>query len=114
MDTVIAKNFYTRFKVLHCQYLRNGLYEQRNDLMFLLNEMLMRGFIDQTDYDKGVDALHAAMEEEKEGSSDKEENKDKEEDGDEMEKVIKDVVNHVIQHDKQELTELLMKTVKNF
>ena len=106
LNTVIAKNLYTRFKVLHCQYLRNGLYEQRNDLMFLFNEMLRRGFIDQNDYEKGVDALDAEMEEE-DSSDDDEENIDKEED--EMERVIRDVINHVIQHDKQELSELLIE-----
>ena len=57
LDTVMAKKLYTSFKVLHCQYLRNGVYEQRNDLIFLVNEMLRRGFIDQNE--RGVDTLDA-------------------------------------------------------
>ena len=35
----IAKELYNRFKILHCQLLRHGKYENRNDLVFLLNEM---------------------------------------------------------------------------
>ena len=35
-----AKFLYNRFKILHCQYLRYGKYENRNDLIFLLDEML--------------------------------------------------------------------------
>ena len=39
-----AKELYNIFKILHCQFLRHGKYEKRNDLVFLLNEMLKRTF----------------------------------------------------------------------
>ena len=40
-----AKELYNRFKILHCQYLRYVKYENRNDVIFLLDEMLRHKFI---------------------------------------------------------------------
>ena len=49
-----AKELYYRFKMLHCQFLRHGKYENRNYLVFLLNEMLRRKFITQDDCQKAM------------------------------------------------------------
>ena len=42
---------------MDCQFLHHGKYKKRNDLLFLLNEMLRRKFITQEDYQKAIDML---------------------------------------------------------
>ena len=44
-----------------CQFLRHGKYENRNDLVFRLNEMLRRKFIIQENYEKAIDTLDIEM-----------------------------------------------------
>ena len=61
---ITAKMLYNRFKILHCQFLRYGKYENRNYLLFLINEMLRRKFITPEDYKKAVDTLDIEMMEE--------------------------------------------------
>ena len=87
-----AKDLYNRFKLLHCQFVRRGKYENRNDLTFLLSEMQRKGFITQEDYEKGIDSLDIEMKMEVE---------------EELEDVINSTVRHVIEHDKKELLEVL-------
>ena len=93
----VAKELYNSYKILHCQFLRNGRYEHRNDLMFLLSEMLRRGFIDQADYEKGVASLDVGISA-VEGKEDEE---------DEKESLLQSTLNYSIKHDKDELKELL-------
>ena len=52
-----TKELYNRIKILHCQFLRHGKYENSNDLVSLLSEMLRGKFITQEDYQKTVDTL---------------------------------------------------------
>ena len=59
-----AKELYNRFKMLRCQFLRHGNYENRNYLVFLLNGMLRRKCISQEDYQKAIDTLDIEMVEE--------------------------------------------------
>ncbi len=93
----LAKELYNRFKILHCQFLNKGHYEHRNDLMFLLNEMLKRGFIDQKGYEKGVASLDVDIPADSE-----------EEDAEEtFEKLRHSTLHYLIAEDKEELRELL-------
>ena len=91
-----VKELYNRFKILHCQYFRYGKYENRNDLNFLLDEMLRYKFITQEDDEKAVDTLDVEMPDEKEPPI-----------SEDINDIIKSTVSYVIAHDKQELMELL-------
>jgi len=92
----LAKELYNRFKILHCQFLNKGHYEHRNDLMFLINEMLKRGFIDQKGYEKAVASLDVDIP------------ADSEEDAEEsFEKLRHSTLHYLIAEDKEELRELL-------
>ena len=87
----LAKELYNRFKILHCQFLKKGRYEHRNDLMFLLNEMLRRGYIDQKDYEKGVATLDVEFKIEEEG----------------FEQLLHSTLSYLLAYDKEELRGLM-------
>ena len=91
-----AKELYNRFKLLHCQFLRHGKYENRKDFVFLLNEVLRRMFITQEDYQKAVDTLDIEMMEEEEL---------KEDEGSEevLKRLLGSTMDYYITHDKEEL-----------
>ena len=98
-----AKNLYNRFKILHCQYLRYGKYENRNDLILLLDEMLRHKFITQEDDEKAANALDIDM-------SDGEERPISED----VNGIIKSTVNYIIAHDKEELLAELKEEVTEY
>ncbi len=87
----LATEMYNRFKILHCQFLNKGRYEHRNDLMFLLNEMLKRGYIDQKDYEKGVATLDVEFKIEEEG----------------FEQLLHSTLSYLLAYDKEELRGLM-------
>ena len=89
----LAKELYNRFKTLHCEFLKKGRYEHRNDLMFLLNEMVRRGFIDQKGYEKALATLDVVFNEE--------------ENADGFKKLLHSTVSYMLAYDKKELRELL-------
>ena len=66
IQDVTAKELYNRFKILHCQLLHHGKCENRNYLVFLLNEMLRQKFTRQEGYQKAIDTLDIEMVEEEE------------------------------------------------
>ena len=114
----IAKELYNRFKILHCQFMKKGHYEHRNDLMFLLGEMLRRGFINQKDYAKGVDALDDVVVDiaTEIQSLDDSGNQGEEMIGkeDEHRQIFNSTSNYIIQHDKKELMKLIQELKQEF
>ena len=87
---------YNRFKIIHCQYSRYGEYENRNYLIFQLDEMLRHKFTTQEDHEKAVNALDIDMS----GGEEPPISED-------INEIIKSTVNYVITRDKEELMELL-------
>ena len=98
---------------------KSGVYEKtgdRNEALFVLDELKRQGGISRRMYRRyndflaeslpvefGIDDEETAMENE-----DEEAQEEKGEE-DEMKRIIRDTIDHVIQHDKQELGELLIE-----
>ena len=82
------------------QFLRRGKYANRNDLVFLLNEMLRRKFITQEDSQKAVDMMDIEMMKEEEITADEccEEV---------LKRLFKSTVEYLVTYDKEELKELI-------
>ena len=82
---------------------------ERNEIVFLLDELKRNGEISQRMYKEYNDFLANSSQTLDADSGDDEdatEDGEQEEEEDEMKKVIRDVFDHIIQHDKQELIEL--------
>ena len=85
---------------------------ERNEIVFLLDELKRNGAISQRMYKQYNQFLAdsppdmAVRDADSGDDEDVTEDDDQEEEEDEMKKVIKDVFDHIIQHDKQELIEL--------
>ena len=88
-----------RFNHLFIEFTREKQYEHGHELAVLLDEMLDRGLVTPIEYNK-LNSLIPPK------SSNEEE--EIEEGEDEMSRVIKDTVDYVIQHDKKELSDLLI------
>ena len=118
---------YNRFKILHCQFLRHGKHEHRNDLVLLLNGMLRRKLITQEDYQKSTDMLDIEMVEEDEmlrqrfiTQEDYQKSTDtldiemvegeeiKEDETEVLKRLLKPTIDYLVTHDKDGLKELKM------
>ena len=95
-----------RFNHLLIEYTRQKKSESGQELAILLDKMLDRGLVTAVEYSKLNSLIAVPLADEDEiAVSDKEEEKEE----DEMSRVIKETVDYVIQHDKKELSELLME-----
>ena len=86
------------FTNLFIKFTREKQYEHGHELTELLDEMLDRGLVTPIEYNNLNGLIFIP-----DKSANEEEEKD------EMTRVIKDTVDHVIQHDKEELSDLLME-----
>ena len=90
-----------RFNELYVEFMRHNKHEHTNELMFLLNEMLRQGAITPTEYTRLNTSLTEAADlrideaEKEEDSNDEERN------------IMKPAVDYIIQHDKEELLQLM-------
>ena len=90
-----------RFNKLYVEFMRHNKYEHTNELMFLLDEMLRQGDITPTEYAQ----LNTSLTEAADLRTDEAE---KEEDSDDEEQnLMKPAVDYIIQHDKEELLQLM-------
>ena len=92
-----------RFNELYVGFVRKGKHENRNELEFLLDELLREGAIDPTEYTQLNTRLTAA----EDLTTDKEEKEEEEEDEEEEENMTNDTIQCLILHDKEELQDLM-------
>jgi len=92
-----VKELKERFNKLLREYDLESKYEHRNELVFLLDELLRREGIDRDEYKKLNNEIVSIAEKE-------EEEEEEEEEEDDLEKIT---VETIIQHDKKEVKELL-------
>ena len=88
-----------QFNQLFVGFTRDKKHEHGHGLTVLLDEMSERGFITLLKYNNLNSVIAIPEKYSDEGA----------EEEDEMRRVIKDTVDHVIQHDKEELSDLLME-----
>ena len=91
-----------RFNDLYVRFVREKKHENRNELEFLLDEMLRQGAIDPTEYKQ----LNTRLSEAEDQMIDKEEKAESEED-EEEENMKNAAIQYLILHDKEELMELM-------
>ena len=92
---------------------------ERNEILFLLDELQRNGEISQRMYKQynefladsppDMETRDADSGDDKLATEDDNQEKEREEEEDEMKNVTKDVFDHIVQHDKQELIELSVK-----
>ena len=93
-----------RFNELYVGLVRKGKQESRNELEFLLDELLRQGAIDATEYTQ----LNTRLTEEEDLTIDKEEKEEEEEEEDEEEENMTNAtIQYLILHDKEELQDLM-------
>ena len=85
------------------EFVRKGKHENRNELEFLLDELLRQSAIDPTEYTQ----LNTRLIEEEDLTTDKEE---KEEEDEEEENMTNATIQYFILHDKEELQDLMEET----
>ena len=90
-----------RFNQLYVEFMRHNKHEHTNELMFLLDEMLRQGAITPTEYAQLNTSLTEAADL-KTAEAEKEEDSD---DGEQN--LTKSTVDYIIQHDKEELLQLM-------
>ena len=88
-----------QFNQLFFEFTRDKKHEHEHELTVLLDEMLERGSIAPLEYNR-LNSFIAIPEKSSDESAEEE---------DEMTRVIKDTVAHVILHDKEKLSDLLME-----
>ena len=89
------------FNKLYVEFMRHNKREHTNELMFLLDEMLRQGAITTTEYAQLNTSLTEAADL-KTDEAEKEEDSD-----DEEQNLMKPAVDYIIQHDKEELLQLM-------
>ena len=90
-----------KFNELYVEFMRHNKHEHRNELMFLLGEMLRQGAITPTEYTRLNTSLTEAADL-RTDEAEKEEYSD-----DELQNLMKPAVDYIIQHDKEELLQLM-------
>ena len=97
-----------RFSELFKEFIREGKHEHRNELVFLLDELLRQEGIDLDQYNQLNTMLAESLDEEDDDVKEEEEMAvDAEDEDDEVKKVIQTTFHDIIQHDEEELMELL-------
>ena len=94
-----------RFNELYVGFVRKGKHENRNELEFLLDELLPQGAIDPTEYTQ----LNTGLTEEEDLTIDKEEEEEgeEEEEDEEEENMTNATIQYLILHDKEVLQDLM-------
>ena len=108
-----------RFHELYTEFAREGKHEHRNELVFLLDELLRQGGVNRSEYKQLnnvlAESLGTGKEEEGEEEEVNEESANEEEESAEedktedesVKKLIQATVEYLIQHGKTELLELM-------
>ena len=91
-----------RFNELYVGLVRKRKHENRNELEFLLDELLRQGALDPTEYTQ----LNTRLTKEEDQTIDKEEKEEEEED-EEEENMTNATIQYLILHDKEELQDLM-------
>ena len=102
---------YKRFKKLFCEFMRNGKHENRNEIVFLLDELLRQNGIPREAYTQVNNLLAESLgsgSEEEEEKDDAEMEVQEPTDGD-VKTLSASTTEHIIQDDKVELMDLLKK-----
>ena len=99
-----------RFNELYVGFVRKKKHENRNELEFLLDELLRQGALDPSEYTQ----LNTRLTEEEDLTTDKEEKEEEEEEeeDEEEENMTNATIQYLILHDKEELQDL-MKGIKD-
>ena len=92
-----------RFNELYVGFVRKGKHENRNELEFLLDELLRQGALDPSEYTQ----LNTRLTEEEDLTTDKEEKEEEEEEDEEEENMTNATIQYLILHDKEELQDLM-------
>ena len=92
-----------RFNELYVGFVRKGKHENRNELEFLLDDLLCQGAIDPTEYTQ----LNTRLTEEEDLMTDKEEKEEEEEEDEEEENMTNATIQYLMLHDKEELQNLM-------
>ena len=90
-----------RFNQLYVEFMRHNKHEHTNELMFLLDEMLRQGAITPIEYAQLNTGLTEAADL-RTDEAEKAEDRD-----DEEQNLMKSAVDYIIQHDKEELLQLM-------
>ena len=88
-----------RFNQLYVEFMRHNKHEHTKELMFLLHKMLRQGALTPTEYAQ----LNTSLTEAADLKTDEAE----EDSDDEEQNVLKPAVDYIIQHDKEELLQLM-------
>ena len=99
-DTI--EGIQNRFNDLYVEFVRKGKHENRNELQFLLDEMLSQGAIDPAEYTQ----LNTRLTKVDDHIIDKEE-KEEEEEAEDDENITNATIQYMIQHDREELQDLI-------
>ena len=91
-----------RFNKFHVEFMRHNKHEHTNELVFLLDEMLRQGAITPTEYTQ----LNTSLTEAADLRTDEAE-KEEDSDDDKEQNLMKSAVDYIIQHDKEELLQLI-------
>ena len=93
-----------RFNKLYVEFMRHNKHEDTNELVLLLDEMLRQGAITPTEYAQ----LNTSLTEAADLRTDEaEKEEDSDDDDDEEQNLMKSAVDYIIQHDKEELLQLM-------
>ena len=97
-----------RFRELFKEFIREGKHEHRNEVVFLLYELLRQEGIDRGQYKQLNTMLAESLDEDDDDAKEEEEmDVDAADKDDEVKKVIQSTFHDIIQHDEEELMELL-------
>ena len=100
---IVANRFNLPFK----EYRWQAKHEHRNELVFLLDELLRQDGITRDEYSQLNNMLAESLDEEDESTKDETESTTMEEDEGKLKKLIRSTVEYLIQHDKKEVLELI-------
>ena len=97
-----------RFRVLFKEFIREGMHKHRNEVEFLLGELLRQEGIDRDQYKQLNNTLAESFDgEDGDVKEDAEMDVDAEDEDDIVKKVFQTAFHDIIQHDEGELRELL-------
>ena len=101
-----VKGLRKRFKQLWREFTRYGKHEHRNEIVFILDELLRQEAISRETYTQVNNILAESLDEDDGDTKDLDVDTGDEEE-DEVKKIINSTVDYIVVHDKKELMELL-------